>query len=65
MKKLLVLLLAGIMIFVFSGCNNEDIEAGPDSTDRLEVTDLGIDHEGKLSDNYIKGVFSEVFLPER
>jgi len=31
MKKLLALLLAGIMIFALVGCNSEDIEGGPDS----------------------------------
>ena len=36
MKKLLALLLAGIMVFAIAGCNKEDIEAGPDSTDQLE-----------------------------
>ncbi len=36
MKKLLALLLAGILVFAFAGCSNEDIEAGPDSTDSLE-----------------------------
>jgi hypothetical protein len=36
MKKLLALLLAGIMVFVIAGCNNRDIEAGPDSTEHLE-----------------------------
>ncbi len=35
MKKLLALVLAGIMVFAFAGCNIEDIEAGPNSTDRL------------------------------
>ena len=36
MKKLLTLLLAGIMVLAFAGCNNEDIEAGPDSVDNWE-----------------------------
>lgn len=40
MKKLMALLLAVIMVFAFTGCNNEDIEAGPDSTDRWEDTDV-------------------------
>ena len=36
MKKLLALLLAGIMVFAIAGCNKGDIEAGPDSTEHLE-----------------------------
>ena len=36
MKKLLALLLAGILVFALAGCNNEDIEAGPDSSDQVE-----------------------------
>jgi len=36
MKKLLALLLAGILVFAIAGCNNEDIEAGPDSTDNWD-----------------------------
>lgn len=36
MKKLLALLLAGILVFAFAGCNKEDNEAGPDSTEHLE-----------------------------
>lgn len=36
MKKLLALLLAGILVFVITGCNKGDIEAGPDSTDQVE-----------------------------
>ena len=33
MKKLFALLLAGMLVFTFAGCNNEDIEAGPNSND--------------------------------
>lgn len=33
MKKLLALLLAGILVFAFAGCNKGDIEAGPKSTE--------------------------------
>ncbi len=33
MKKLLALLLAGVMVFAVAGCNQGDIDAGPDSTD--------------------------------
>ena len=33
MNKLLALLLAFVMVFSIAGCNKEDIEAGPDSTD--------------------------------
>ena len=36
MKKLLALLLAGILVFAITGCNKDDIEAGPDSTEQLE-----------------------------
>ena len=36
MKKILSVLLAGIMVFAFTGCNKDDIEAGPDSTEYLE-----------------------------
>ena len=36
MKKLLALLLAGIMLFAIVGCNKDDIEAGPDSTEHME-----------------------------
>ena len=36
MKKILALLLAGILVFALAGCNKEDIEAGPDSTDHTE-----------------------------
>ncbi len=36
MKKLLALLLAGILVFAIAGCNNEDIEAGPNSTDNWD-----------------------------
>ena len=36
MKKLLALLFAGIMMLSIAGCNNEDIEAGPDSTENSE-----------------------------
>lgn len=36
MKKILALLLAGILVFAITGCNKDDIEAGPDSTEQLE-----------------------------
>jgi len=36
MKKLLALLLSGIMVLAIAGCNKEDIEAGPDSIENLE-----------------------------
>ena len=36
MKKILALLLAGILVFSIAGCGNGDIEAGPDSTDNWE-----------------------------
>ena len=36
MKKLLALLLAGILVFGITGCNKGDIEAGPDSADQVE-----------------------------
>ena len=36
MKKLLSLLLAGILVFSITGCNKQDIDAGPDSTDNWE-----------------------------
>jgi len=36
MKKILALLLAGILVFAITGCNKGDIEAGPDSTEHLE-----------------------------
>ena len=40
MKKLLALLLAGVMVFSFAACNSEDIEAGPDSTDYTEEEEV-------------------------
>ena len=36
MKKLLALLLAGLLIFSFAACDNTDIEVGPNSTDSEE-----------------------------
>ena len=36
MKKLLALLFAGMLVFAMTGCNKDDIEAGPDSTDGWE-----------------------------
>ena len=36
MKKLLALLLAGLLVFAFAGCNNDDIEAGPDSVETVD-----------------------------
>lgn len=36
MKKILALLLATMMVFSFVGCNNEDIEAGPKSTEHQD-----------------------------
>ena len=36
MKKLFALLLAGMLVFTFAGCNNEDIEAGPNSSDNWD-----------------------------
>lgn len=38
MKTIFALLLAGLMVFSFAGCNKENIEAGPDSTDHLHTS---------------------------
>ncbi len=37
MKKIFSLLLAGIMVFSFVGCNSEDVESGPDSVENVNV----------------------------
>ena len=49
MKKFLSIILAGLMVFAITGCNKEDIEAGPDSTEYLEEEAEEVVNEIKMT----------------